>query len=103
VHIYPQGDTANEMGMIYNFGGSRTNGTADIHNVTGAFHFSICAGVPGIVNYTLIVEGDLNSVPIMEFPSSTVLSLTFTGALLITIVLVHQRRRSTIVGVEIKG
>lgn len=102
VFIYRQGETTNEVGTIFNFGGSQTNGTADIHNVTGTFYFSIHAGVLGIVDYTLIVEQDLDSAPVPEFPSSTVIPLAFTVALLITIALAYQKHRSTRVGVKIK-
>ena len=79
-HIYRQEETTDEAGTIHNFGCSQTNGTADIHNVTGTFCFSICAGVLEIVNYTLIIEQDLDRVPVPEFPSSTVLLLTFAVA-----------------------
>jgi len=89
VFVYPQGETNSYVGTIYSIGGSPTNGTAPIHNLTGSFYMSVRAGILGILNYTLIVEQDLNSVP--EFPPSTILPLALTTALLVTITLAYAR------------
>lgn len=92
VFVYPQGETNSYVGAIYSIGGSPTNGTAPIHNLTGSFYMSVHAGILGILNYTLIVEQDLNSVP--EFPPSTILPLALTTALLVTVALAYHKQRS---------
>jgi hypothetical protein len=92
VYVYPQNETKNYVGYFYSVGGSPTNGTADAHNLTGSFYMSVLAGVAGILNYTLIVEQDLNSVP--EFPPSTILPLALTTTLLISITLAYRKQRS---------
>jgi hypothetical protein len=91
VYVYPQGETKNYVGTIYSFGGSPNNGTVYVHNLTGIFYMSVRAGILGILNYTLIVEQDLNSVP--EFPPSTILPLALTTALLVTIALAYHKQR----------
>ncbi len=91
VSVYPQGKTQN-VAFIHSIGGSPTSGTVNVHNTTGAFYMSVQAGTPGILNYTLIVEQDLNSVP--EFPPSTILPLALTAALLVTIDLAYHKQRS---------
>jgi hypothetical protein len=92
VYVYPQGETKSYVGSIYSIGGSPTNGTAYLHNLTGVFYMSVLTGTLGILNYTLIVEQDVNSVP--EFPPSTILPLALTTALLATIALAYDKQRS---------
>jgi hypothetical protein len=92
VYVYPQGATKSYVGAIYSIGGSPTNGTAYVHNLTGSFYMSVLAGTPGILSYTLVVEQDLNSVP--EFPPSTILPFALTIALLVTIALAYHKQRS---------
>lgn len=101
VYVYPQNETKNYVGFFDSIGGSPTNGTAYAHNLTGSFYMSVQAGIPGILNYTLIVEQDLNSVP--EFPPSTVLLLALTSTLLVAIALAYRKQRSKRVLVKTNG
>ena len=92
VYAYPQGETQNYAASISSVGGSPTSGTVYVQNRTGIFYMTVQAGTPGILNYTLIVEQDLNSVP--EFTPSTILPLALTAALLVTIDVVYHKQRS---------
>jgi hypothetical protein len=90
VYVYRQGET-NYVGYFDSIGGSPTNGTEYAHNLNGSFYMSVTAGIPGILNYSLIVEQDLNSVP--EF-TSTFLLFALTTTLLVSIALAYHRQRS---------
>ena len=92
VYAYPQGEIQNYAAFIYSIGGSPNSGTVTAQNVTGIFYMTVRASTPGILNYTLIVEQDLNSVP--EFPPSTILPLALTAVLLVTIDVAYHKQRS---------
>jgi len=92
VSVYPQGRIQNYVAYIHSVGGSPTSGTVYVHNTTGIFYMSVEAGNLGILNYTLIVQQDLNSVP--EFAPSAILPLALSAALLVTIDLAYRKQRS---------
>jgi len=91
VYVYPKGETQNYLTFFYSIGGSPTNGTV-YENTTGIFYMSVHAGILGILNYTIIVEQDLNAVP--EFQPSTILPLALIMALLVTIEVAYHKQRS---------
>lgn len=88
VFTYPQGETSNYVNWIFAIGPSQTSGTSYVHNHTGTFYMNIAAG--NILNYTLIVEQDLDSIP--EFPLSMLLPLVFTSTLVVAIVRVYAKK-----------
>jgi hypothetical protein len=93
VYVYPPGEAyPNYTVAIFDIGGNQTNGTSYVHNQTGTFYMSVTAVEPAIINYTIIVEQDLDSVP--EFPSPTLIPFTLTAALLTGVVVAYRKQRS---------
>jgi hypothetical protein len=97
---YPQGETSNYVDSIVAMGPSQTSGTSYVHNRTGTFYMNIIAG-DNVLNYTLIVEQDLDSIP--EFLLPMLLPLLLTSTLVIaTVCMCANKPKPTKTSIRVK-
>jgi hypothetical protein len=79
---YSRTQPGGAVNEIFALGTADANGTSYVHNKTGIFYLTMTVS-PDVVNYKIIIEQDLDSIP--EYPSSTLVLLIFIAASLIIV------------------
>jgi hypothetical protein len=90
---YSRTQPGGAVNEIFALGTADANGTSYVHNKTGIFYLTMTVS-PYDVNYKIIIEQDLDSVP--EYPSSTLVLLIVIAASLI--IVAHRGTNRNVIG-----
>jgi hypothetical protein len=89
VMAYSRTEPGGPVNEIFALGTANKTGTSNVHNKTGIFYLTIATS-PDVLNYTLIIEQDIDSVP--EYPLLTLALLVFVVTSLIMASIGHRSR-----------